>query len=179
MWPITNTRVTYENPWIEVREDEVERPDGASGIYGVVTLRRPAVFVVALTDADEVLLVTIDRHTTGTTIEIPAGGVEEADDLLGAAKRELQEETGYEASEWRELGMMNALNGVCRAREHVFLARGLTRVDQGEGRDEEGISQVRAVPWGEVLAMVGAGEIRDGETIASLMIAAIALGRVS
>ena len=66
-WPVTRTRVAYENPWIVVREDQVVRPDGSPGVYGVVEVRRPAVFVVALTDADEVVLVTVDRHTAGTS----------------------------------------------------------------------------------------------------------------
>ena len=47
-----------------------------SGIYGVVEVKRPAVFVVAMTDADEVALITVNRHTTGPTIEIPAGGAD-------------------------------------------------------------------------------------------------------
>ncbi len=59
------TRTAYENQWIRVREDQVVRPDGTDGLYGVVEVRQPAVFVVALTEADEVVLITVDRHTTG------------------------------------------------------------------------------------------------------------------
>ena len=51
----------YENPWIRVREDAVDRPDGTPGIYGVVEVRNPAVFVVPLTADDEVVLVEVDR----------------------------------------------------------------------------------------------------------------------
>jgi hypothetical protein len=86
-------------------------------------------------------------------------------------------ETGYRAAEWVQVGSMQALNGICEAPEHVFVARGLTS-SEATGHHEEGITEVRAVPFPEVLAMVGRGEITDGETIAALMYAAIHLGRV-
>ena len=177
MWNVTATREVYANPWIRVIEDRVERPDGSPGIYGVVEMVAPSVFVVALTDDDEVRLVTVDRHTTGESVELPAGGTDGEEPLV-AAKRELAEEAGASAREWREVGRMNALNGVCRAPEHVFLATGV-EIARGRSRDqaEEGISAVRAVPWREVMTMIADGRIRDGESIAALMFAAVALGR--
>lgn len=181
MWQVTGSAEVYANPWIRVIEDAVVRPDGSPGVYGVVELRRPAVFVVALTDADEVLLVTVERHTTGPSVEVPAGGVDD-DAPEDAARRELLEETGYVATTWREIGRMNALNGVCRAPEIVYLATGLTRPSPADSADHqaaEGISGVDLVPWREVLAMVADGRIRDGETVAALLYAALALGRVS
>ena len=117
-WPTRARRTVYENQWITVTEDEVVRPDGRDGIYGVVELRNDAVFVVAMTDDVEVLLVTVDRHTVGESVEVPAGGTDGEDPLV-AARRELLEETGYVASEWREIGRMTALNGICRAAEIV------------------------------------------------------------
>jgi hypothetical protein len=74
---------------------------------------------------------------------------------------------------------MQALNGVCRAPEHVFLATGLTRERTATDQAAEGISEVRTVPFEQVLDMVSAGEITDGETLAALMLAAIHLRRVS
>jgi 8-oxo-dGTP pyrophosphatase MutT (NUDIX family) len=175
-WRTTSTRTAYENQWIRVREDEVVRPDGEPGLYGVVEVRHPAVFVVALTEADEVVLITVDRYTTGVSVEVPAGGTD-GEDPLAAAQRELLEETGYTAADWTQVGSMQALNGVCEAAELVFLARGLT-LAEATGHHEEGISDVRAVPFAEVLAMVGRGVISDGETVAALMYAAVHLGRV-
>ena len=180
-WPVRATTVVYENPWIRVREDAVTRPDGTDGIYGVVELQRPAVFVVALTEADEVVLVTVDRHTVGTSVEVPAGGTDGEDPLV-AARRELAEETGLVARDWREIGTMNALNGVCRAPEVVYLATGLARVPgapASAARAEEGIRGVRRVPFREVIGLVRDGAITDGETIAALMLTLVALGRVS
>lgn len=159
------------------------RPDGQPGLYGVVEVKRPSVFVVAFTDADEVALVTVDRHTTGRAPEVPAGGAdvipgEQDADLAAAARRELFEETGLEASQWREIGRMNALNGICRAPEHVYLATGLTQ-RVASGQEEEGISEVAFVPWSEAMRKVADGTITDGESVAALFYAALALGRVS
>ncbi|MBM7505626.1 NUDIX domain-containing protein [Agromyces aurantiacus] len=180
-WPIREQRLVYENPWIRVVEDRVVRPDGGDGVYGVVELRNTAVFVVALTDDDEVVLVTLDRHTVGASVEVPAGGAD-GDDPLVAAQRELLEETGLEAAHWREIGRMQALNGVCRAGEVVFLATGLRESAPAARPEhhqaEEGIRRVGTVPWGETMRMVRDGRIRDGETVAALMYAALALGRV-
>lgn len=111
-WRRTATRTAYANPRIEVHEDDVVRPDGTPGIYGVVRLRRPAVFVVPVTDDDEVVLVEVDRYTVGRLLEVPAGGTD-GEDVLVAAARELAEETGLEAGSPEPLGTAFALNGVC------------------------------------------------------------------
>lgn len=176
-WTRLDSRVAYENRWIRVREDAVLRPDGERGVYGVVEMRSPAVFVVALTERDEVVLITQRRYTTGTlSVEVPAGGTD-GEEPLAAARRELREETGLAAAEWRALGSMYALNGIADAPEHVFLATGLSAATEGDERAEEGITAVDRVPFAEAMRMVRDGEITDGETIASLALAAVALGR--
>ncbi len=180
-WTTRSSAVVYENPWIRVREDAVVRPDGSPGLYGVVEVRSPAVFVVPVTDDDEVVMVQVARYSTGTTsLEVPAGG-SDGEDPLVAARRELAEETGLMADSWQAVGSMFALNGVCHAPEHVFLARGLRTASGSAVATEqaaEGISAVRRVPWAQAVGMVRDGTVTDGETVAALMYAAIALGRV-
>ena len=170
-WQTTTSRTVYENPWIRVREDEVVRPDGSDGIFGVVELQNEAAFVVALDDDDRVLLVHIDRYTVGESWEVVSGGTDGEDPLV-AARRELLEEAGLEADEWTPAGVMYALNGVCKARETVFIARGLRETsDASATRAEEGITANRWVPLAEALAMSTTGELTDGESIAALAMA--------
>jgi 8-oxo-dGTP pyrophosphatase MutT (NUDIX family) len=176
-WVTHGSTTVYSNAWIEVREDRVTGPAG-EGIYGVVSMRHPAVFIVAMDDDDRVCLVALERYTTGMSIEVPAGG-SDGEEPLVAARRELLEETGFEATEWTMLGAMNALNGIADAPEFVFLARKVRpAVDASRrSRDEEGIDGVSWVPFGEVLSMIADGRITDGETVAALAYAGIRLGR--
>lgn len=176
-WRTHESETVYANAWITVREDRVTGP-GGDGIYGVVTMRQPAVFVVAMDDRDRVCLVGLDRYTTGPSLEVPAGG-SDGEPALVAAKRELLEETGFEADEWMPIGTMNALNGIAEAPEHVFLARGLRRAETDAlgSQREEGIDEVAWVPFDEVLAMIADGRITDGETVAAIAYAGILLGR--
>lgn len=175
-WETRGSRIVYENRWIRVEENEILGPHG-EGIYGVVEMRHPAVFIVAIDDEDRVCLVSLDRYTTGASVEVPAGGSDGEDPLL-AAQRELLEETGHSAREWTMIGQMDALNGIARAPEYVYLARGIAPAeDAGATQGEEGIDAVRWLAFGEVLSMVRRGEITDGESVAALAFAGIHLGR--
>lgn len=175
-WTTRGTRTVYENRWISVREDRVTGP-GGEGIYGVVEMRHPAVFVVAVDDDERVCLVEVDRYTTGRSLEVPAGG-SDGEDPLVAARRELLEETGLSAGSWEAIGTMNALNGIAVAPEHVFLARDLDATGDAVGSQrEEGIERVVWLSLSDALALVSSGGITDGETIAALAYAGLRLGR--
>jgi 8-oxo-dGTP pyrophosphatase MutT (NUDIX family) len=173
-WQQRSSREVYANDYIRVLEDEVTRPDGSPGRFGLLEVRQPAVFVVPVTADDRVVLIHCDRYTTGTSWEVPAGG-SDGQELQVAAERELAEETGYAAARWDHLGGQWGLNGVARSRIEVFLARELTRIsttyDEGEG-----ISAVEAFGWPELRAMLRDGRINDNESAGALLLAAIELG---
>lgn len=176
-WQTLRSRVAYENTWIRVREDAVLRPDGSPGIYGVVEVRSPAVFVVPVTEAGEIVLVEIDRYAIGgLSLEVPAGGTDGEDPLVAAA-RELREEAGLAAESLVDLGPVFSLNGVSDAPGQVVLATGLHPV-AGAEQEVEGIAAVRTVPLPDLLAMIRAGEITDNESLGALLLALVHLDRV-
>lgn len=172
-WKTLSSKTVYKNKWYKVVENDVIRPNGDKGVYAVVE-SAPSVFIVALTENNEVYLVGLDRYTSGKySLELPAGG-SDYKNPLEAAKRELQEETGLVAGKWKELGSFYPLNGIASEITHVFLAQKLSQTEEHE-QHEEGIIEVRKVPFPQVLEMVKAGEITDGQTIASLMLAQLYL----
>src|SRR5919112_3288147 len=150
-WEQVSARVVYENPWILVREDEVLRPDGLPGIYGVVHFKNLAVGVLAVEDG-ALYLVGQHRYPLGLySWEIPEGGCPEGEEPLRAAQRELREETGLEAAHWRRLGEAYLSNSVADEYAVWFLATGLVPGEQSpEGT--EAIT-VRRLPLREVLGM--------------------------
>jgi 8-oxo-dGTP pyrophosphatase MutT (NUDIX family) len=160
-------RIAYENPWITVWHDEVVRPDGQPGIYGVVHFRNRAIGVVALDERDRVLLVGQYRYPLDLySWELPEGGAPFDEEPLAAAKRELLEETGCTAAHWQEVLRAHLSNSVSDEEAVVYLARGLT-----EGRAEpEGTErlQVRWVSFAEALGMVEHGEITDALSVMGL-----------
>lgn len=170
-WERRSRRTAYENPWIEVWHDEVVRPDGAPGIYGVVHPRFRAVGIVPITDAGDVVLVGQHRYTLDRySWEIPEGGVPLDEDELVGARRELAEETGYVATTWRLMLRHSLTNSISDEEGVVFLATGLT---SGPARPEptEDIT-VRTLPLADALTMVKGGEIHDAVTQLGLFAAA-------
>jgi ADP-ribose pyrophosphatase len=156
-------RIAYDNAWIQVLHDEVTRPDGQPGVYGVVHFRNRAVGVVAIDDQDRVALVGQQRYTLDRySWEIPEGGVPFDEDPLEGARRELREETGLDASDWREIGRIELSNSVTDEIGLFYLASGLT---QGEAAPEATEDlRLRWVPFAEVIAMIDRDELPDALT---------------
>ncbi len=169
-------RVAYENAWITVWHDEVTRPDGNPGIYGVVHFANVAVGVVAIDDEDRIVLVGQHRYTLDQgSWEIPEGGVPSDESPLFGAERELREETGLTATTWTELCRIDLSNSVTDETAILFVARGLT---QGEPAPEPTESlEVRWVPFDEALAMTHDGRITDAMSVVAIQ--RVALERIA
>lgn len=160
-------RVAYENPWLTVWHDEVTRPDGSPGIYGVVHFANLAVGVVAIDAHDRVVLVGQHRYSLDEdSWEVPEGGVPEGEDPLAGARRELREETGVEAAAWTELVRVDLSNSVTDERAILYLATDLTH---GEAEpDPTEALDIRWLPFDEVLAMTLDGRIVDALTVIAI-----------
>lgn len=175
-WKRLDRRVAYDNPWIRVYEDQVLRPDGQPGIYGLVHFKNLAIGVVPLDDQDRVLLVGQYRYPLDLySWEIPEGGGPLDEEPLEAARRELLEETGYSAGQWREVLRAHLSNSATDELTILYLATDLTPgTAEPEGTER---LQVRWVPFDAALQMVLRGEITDALSVLGLQrVALLKLG---
>ncbi len=153
VWQTLSSKTVYKNKWIKVREDQVIRPDGKPGIYGVVSSHAPAVFIVPIDSENNLYLVKVFRYTTQEySWEIP-GGSTDGEDSLTAASRELLEEAGLKARKMEIVGKFHAMNGIADAVDITVLATKLEEVD-GNAQEEEGIVELKKVHFKEVVAMI-------------------------
>ena len=172
-WRRLARRVAYANPWITVWHDDVLRPDGSPGIYGLVHFEGLAAGIVAIDDDDRLLLVGQHRYTLDAySWEIPEGGVAVGEDPLEGARRELREETGVTATSWRELGRLHLSNSVSYEAGGLYLATGLGRAEAAPEPTEELV--VRWVSFAEALAMTLDGRITDAMAIMGIQRVALA-----
>jgi 8-oxo-dGTP pyrophosphatase MutT (NUDIX family) len=172
-WSRTSRRVAYENPWITVYHDEVTRPDGSPGIYGLVHFANIAAGVVAIDAEDRVALVGQYRYTLDDYFwEIPEGGIPDGEDPLEGAQRELREETGVDAAEWHELARVVLSNSVTDEVAILYLATGLTHGD-ADPEPTEALA-LHWAPFDDVLAMTFDGRITDAMTVVAIQRVALA-----
>jgi ADP-ribose pyrophosphatase len=166
-WTRRSRRVAYRNAWITIWHDEVTRPDGQPGVYGVVHFANLAAGVLVLDDDDRVLLVGQHRYALDDySWELPEGGVPAGETVLEGARRELLEETGVEARDWLELARVHLSNSVSDELAVLFVATGLTHgVATPDGTED---LEIRWLPFDDVLAMTLDGRISDVMTVVAV-----------
>lgn len=167
----------YEGVIVQVDMEMVEVPNGNVTMREVV--RHPGgVCVLALDDDGMVAMVRqyrfpIDAHL----LELPAGKLEPGEEPLPAAKRELSEETGIEADEWRDLGFIYTSPGFSTEKLYMYLATGLHH-----GRQHLDLNEFLDVEYhslDSLCAMALSGEIADGKTVAAVLKVAAIKGKIA
>ena len=167
-WIKISEKRIYENPWIEVSEHQVINPSGKKGIYGKVSFKNKAIGIIPLDHDLSTWLVGQYRYTLDEySWEIPTGGGPRGEDILAAARRELKEETGLQASKWTEIMRIHNSNSVSDEEGFIFLAEELTTGIPDFEETEK--LEIRKLPIREALDMVMRGEITDAMSIAGLL----------
>jgi 8-oxo-dGTP pyrophosphatase MutT (NUDIX family) len=169
-WQTGDERVVFESNWITVTDQTAIAPTGNPARYGLVRFKNLAIAVLPLHDDGTVTLVGQHRFPLGDyTWELPEGGSPWAEDPLEGAKRELAEETGLVAAEWREILRGQLSNSITDERMVGYLALGLSEGPTRPDADAtEAIAMVR-VPFREALDAAMAGHLQDMLTVAMLL----------
>ena len=169
-WTRGPARLVYDNPWIRVTEYAATAPTGNPATYGLVSYKNLAIAVLPLFDDATTVLVGQNRFPLMQySWEIPEGGGPLEVDPLESARRELAEEAGLEAAEWREMLRAQLSNSVSDERAIGYLALGLSAArDLHHADDTEALETVR-VPFREAFDAAMAGDLEDVLTVAMLL----------
>jgi len=170
-WKTLSTRQVYQNPWMRVREDLAEMPNGKQTIYGVIECS-DAVGVLPFLDDDHVVLVRQYRYVfeENHRWEMPTGGVSKGETLEQAARRELREEVGYDAAKLQFISTYYTSKSIMRETAHLYIGRDLSQAKAVP--DETEFLEIGVLPFDRVFEMVLEGEIRDSMTVIAVLLAA-------
>jgi ADP-ribose pyrophosphatase len=162
-----SSKTVYKGRLLTVLEDEVRLPDGKSARREYVR-HSGAAAMVPMPDDRTVVLVRQFSYPLGRHFyEIPAGKIDHGEDPAATARRELREECGYEAAQWRHFTTIHPCIGYSDERIELYLARELIHV--GHARDEEEFLEAVTVDFAEALAWIREGKITDQKTIIGLL----------
>jgi 8-oxo-dGTP pyrophosphatase MutT (NUDIX family) len=166
-WQILSEKNAYDNPWINVTEFDVVNPNGGKGIYGKIHFKKIAVGALPLDEDHNTYLVGQYRFPLNEySWEIPEGGSELTESPLDSAKRELLEETGLIANEWKEIVNLHLSNSVSDEMAIIFLAQKLEQRSPLPEETEE--LMVKKMPFEEAYHMVEEGRITDAMSVAAI-----------
>jgi ADP-ribose pyrophosphatase len=161
-----STRVVYRNTWMTVREDEIERDNGARGIYGFVEKCDSAIILPI--EGDQVYLVEQYRYPIGErSLEFPQGSLEKNGvDPAEIAREELQGETGLVAERLECLGEIHIACAYTNQKTYAFVATGLTQAARRPDVEEHDLV-IRKLSLAQLQEMIRDNRIKDAQTLAA------------
>jgi ADP-ribose pyrophosphatase len=160
---VVSSETVYENPWIQIEHQDVIRPDGELGVYGIVHFSNRAIAIMPIEDNGDTWLVGQWRRPANMwSWEIPEGGVPFEEDLKVGALRELEEEVGLKAGNIMEILRFQPSNCVCDEVGVCFLAFDLQAGQMAPDPTE--VLRVRRVHFTQLLEEIEQGQILDGPT---------------
>ncbi|MBC8046184.1 MAG: NUDIX hydrolase [Fimbriimonadaceae bacterium] len=173
-WQKLSKKTVYDNLWIHVEEHDVINPSGNKSIYGVVQFKNYAIGILPIDADGNIYLVGQHRYPFNDySWEIPEGGGDKNIDPLISAKRELLEETGIIAAEWKLISEIHTSNSVTDEVGYIYLAKQLSFHEPDPDEDED--ITIKKIPFHEAYSMLEKGEIKDSLTVVALLKAKIIL----
>jgi len=168
---LTEYTLSTEQIWrgklLDVRRDTVRLPDGSEGVREYIE-HSGAVVIIPVLDDGRLLFERQHRYAIRRTVlELPAGKIDPGEDIALTARRELLEETGYEAATWRHLGVMHPCIGYANERIEIFLATGLRKVSEQQLDHGEFLSLL-SLSLDEAAGLIRSGEMTDAKSITAL-----------
>jgi ADP-ribose pyrophosphatase len=169
---LLNRKYVYQGKVFDVIVDEVMYPSGRKTVREIADHPGGSV-AVALFPDERIILVKQHRYPFDEVVwECPAGKLNKGEDPLVAAKREFEEETGYQAATWKKLTAMYPTPGFCNEIDYIYLATNLSPVAGGHRREEgEQTMQIEILPFAQALEMIDNQEIVDAKTICGILLA--------
>jgi ADP-ribose pyrophosphatase len=162
----------YTGKVFDLIVDEIEYPSGNKSIREVASHPGGAVVVAVLPNNDLVLVRQFRYPIQNFVYELPAGKLNHGEDPANCARRELEEETGYLAGNWKPLASIFTTPGFCNERLHLFLATDLKKSEKGQQLEEgEATLTVETFPLQIVIDMIETGKIDDAKTICGVLLA--------
>ena len=176
-WEVEDSKDLFRDDWVMALRADLIRPpeEGHEPLRRLVLEHPGAAVILAVDDDDRVFCLRQYRHAGGGTfVELPAGLCDEShEEPIEAARRELREEGGLQATDWTHVTSAYASPGISAEVHHIFLARGISPADRGDfvPHGEEALMETRWVPREELRAAILDGRVADAPVMLALLTA--------